>query len=409
MRQMVPKARRGRSNRLQQGRPGSARMTAMDGHAGTLAMAASGLVVAALALLRAGRRNQGHRGWPWWIAAMLLGAVCLVAAPLAATQAWADRGLQMLLVCWAPMLLLGLRRFHARLGLPGNDRLDVGVLAVGLVVAFWLPAAAALVIQLYVAALMWSSRTPEDTGALRLLGAVIALMALPMAMSPWTGGEAPTLTQAAASGSALLVAAFVALTLMGERAERELRASRRRLRVLANTDPLTKVPNRRHFHEQAARLLKTSGPELPVVLVFDIDHFKLINDRLGHAAGDRALRLVGRCMQDALRAQDLAGRLGGDEFGLLLPGASIQQAMRVANRIVEQLQSQSAQHLLPVLGLSFGLVRVQAAEDIDGALRRADLALYEAKRQGRSCAVAASGDEEQPQFSESQRLGLTAV
>jgi diguanylate cyclase (GGDEF)-like protein len=371
-------------------------------------MAAGGLVVAALALLRTGRRYRGHRGWPWWVAAMLLGALCLAISPWAGTQPWASRCLQVLLIGWAPMLLLGLRQFHARLGLPANERVDAGVLAACVLVAFWLPAAAVLAIHLYVAVLMWGSRSPEDTGALRLLGSVIALTALPVAVAPWTGSEALTLTQATASGFALMVAAFVALTLMGERTERELRASQRRLRVLANTDPLTKIPNRRHFHEQAARLLKATGADLPVVLVFDIDHFKLINDRLGHAAGDRALRLVGRCMQDALRAQDLAGRLGGDEFGLVLPGASIQQAMGVANRIVDQLQSQSAHHVLPVLGLSFGLVRAQPAEAIDAALRRADLALYEAKRQGRSCAVAASGDEEQPEFSESQRLGLTA-
>ena len=86
--------------------------------------------------------------------------------------------------------------------------------------------------------------------------------------------------------------------------ERELRESRRRLRVLANTDPLTSVPNRRHFNELATRLLQDADDEAgaPVLLVCDIDHFKLINDRLGHAAGDRALRLVGRCLQDALRA-----------------------------------------------------------------------------------------------------------
>ena len=374
-------------------------------------MAAGALAVAALAVARAGRRHRSHRGWPWWTAAIALGAIGLLAAPWASGLPWAQRVLPVVLIAWAPMLLMGLRHFHARLGLPASERIDAMVLAAGVAGALWLPGAAALAVQLYVAALMWSSRTPQDAGALRLLGAVVAAMAVPLALAPWTGGGAPLLTQAAASGFALMVAAFVALTLMGERTERELRESRRRLRVLANTDPLTSVPNRRHFNELATRLLQDADDEAgaPVLLVCDIDHFKLINDRLGHAAGDRALRLVGRCLQDALRAHDVAGRLGGDEFALVLSGANLDQAISVAQRIVGQLQSQSAAHRLPVLGLSFGAVQVRPPESLDDALRRADQALYEAKRQGRSCAVAARGDEAEPAFSESQRLGLTSV
>jgi GGDEF domain-containing protein len=82
--------------------------------------------------------------------------------------------------------------------------------------------------------------------------------------------------------------------------------------------------------------------------------------------------------------------------------------MGVAARIVAAVQQRSEDHQLPPLSLSFGLVQVGGGESLDGALRRADQALYEAKRQGRSCAVAAAGDETQPVFSESQRLGLTA-
>ncbi|MCB1997087.1 MAG: GGDEF domain-containing protein, partial [Rhodoferax sp.] len=130
---------------------------------------------------------------------------------------------------------------------------------------------------------------------------------------------------------------------------------------------------------------------------------------LGHATGDRALRLVGHSIQGALRDSDLAVRLGGDEFALLLQGASLPQAMQVAERIVLQVQQQAPVHHLPLLSLSFGLVPWRDEEPLDDALHRADLALYEAKRQGRSCAVAAHGDDEAPVFSESQRLGLTAT
>ena len=137
-----------------------------------------------------------------------------------------------------------------------------------------------------------------------------------------------------------------------------------------------------------------------------MDHFKLINDRLGHAAGDRALCLVVGSMLEHLRSHDVAGRHGGDEFLLLLRRTTTHQAMAVAQRIVAEVQRRALAKALPALSLSFGLVQVGAAEPLPQALRRADQALYEAKRQGRSCAVAALGDENRPVFSESRRLGL---
>jgi diguanylate cyclase (GGDEF)-like protein len=142
------------------------------------------------------------------------------------------------------------------------------------------------------------------------------------------------------------------------------------------------------------------------LLLIDIDHFKQINDKLGHAAGDRALRLVSRCTLDLLRSHDVVGRHGGDEFVLLLRDSSTDDAMSVAERLVRHLQLQSHAHALPRLSLSFGIVQMRAGEAVDDVMQRADLALYEAKRQGRSRAVAAGDDEEQG-FRSSQRLGLT--
>jgi diguanylate cyclase (GGDEF)-like protein len=178
--------------------------------------------------------------------------------------------------------------------------------------------------------------------------------------------------------------------------------------VLANIDMLTQVPNRRRFEELARRALHADEPGSAVLLLLDIDHFKQINDKLGHAAGDRALRLVSRCTLDLLRSHDVAGRHGGDEFVLLLRRSSTDQAMIVAERLVAHLQTQSHAHALPRLSLSFGIVQMRAGESIDQTLQRADLALYEAKRLGRSRAVAADGEEEQPTFRSSQRLGLTS-
>jgi diguanylate cyclase len=187
-----------------------------------------------------------------------------------------------------------------------------------------------------------------------------------------------------------------------------LRQSRRRLRALANIDMLTQVPNRRRFEELARRALQADEAGSAALLLVDIDHFKQINDRLGHAAGDRALKLVSRCTLELLRAHDVAGRHGGDEFVMLLRRSSTRDAMVVAERLVAHLQAQSHAHALPRLSLSFGIVQMKAGESIDDTLQRADQALYEAKRLGRSRAVAADGDEEHPVFHSSQRLGLTS-
>ena len=169
------------------------------------------------------------------------------------------------------------------------------------------------------------------------------------------------------------------------------------------------MPNRRHFHELASRALATDVPGSAALVLFDVDHFKLVNDHLGHAAGDRALRLVARCVQEVLRANDVPGRHGGDEFVLLLRRANTAEAMAVANRIVARVQAQVRQAELPTLSLSFGIVHLHRNEALDDAMRRADQALYEAKRQGRSRAVAAIGPECQPVFTDSQTLGLRAA
>ena len=114
-------------------------------------------------------------------------------------------------------------------------------------------------------------------------------------------------------------------------------------------------------------------------------------------------------MLEHLRTRDTAARHGGDEFVLLLRGTTTQHAMGVAARIAAEVQRRVQATPLPALSLSFGLVQVRAGEDVDAALRRADQALYEAKRQGRSRAVAALGDEDRPVFSESQLLGLATA
>lgn len=393
-----------------------------------LIFAAAVVAAAATCLTAFGLSRRQHAGWAHWTAAQWL-----VCAGLLVGSLWPGEvgmaAATLLLLQWPVVALLGLRLFHARHAWPGNKRQDLVVLVLASVAAgvgtvlpepvdLWVLAATSLGVHLYVAGVLFMAPAGRETTPLLALGAAVALAAfvpaawqalLPSAVVT-SGAEAGLGLALAARGIAAalgtLLLAFVVVTLACDRTEHQLRDSRRRLRALANLDALTQVPNRRHFHELARGALQQDPPGSAVLLLFDVDHFKQINDHLGHAAGDRALCLVSSSVTEHLRAPDVAGRHGGDEFVLLLRCADTRAGIGVAARIVAEVQGRAADAQLPPLSLSFGLVQVGAHEDIQSALRRADQALYEAKRQGRSRAVAASGDEAQPVFADSQRLGL---
>ncbi|MBL8341266.1 MAG: GGDEF domain-containing protein [Rubrivivax sp.] len=400
-----------------------------DAPATLLQVAAAAHGVAAASLTGFGLRHAAQRGWRWWLAAAWLAAIGATLAALS-SHVLARILAEALLMQWPLTLLIGLRRFHARDALPLHASVDfafilaaVPVLAVTFVaardVAPWVASAAGSLALLYAA--LVSLRTPAGhaTPPLWALAATQCLLAFaPLAAlqgtAAWPAGVSgsgadPLALRAVCSAFGITVAAFVLLTLVGQRTEQQLRASRQRLRTLANMDALTQVPNRRHFHELAGEALGSDAAGKSVLLMFDVDHFKGINDSLGHAAGDRALTLVSTSMIEHLRERDVPGRLGGDEFALLLRQADLRAGVGVAERIVLAVQRRAAEHRLPQLTLSFGLVQVLPHERLDEALRRADQALFEAKRQGRSCAVTAVGDEAHPVFSESQRLGLAAA
>jgi diguanylate cyclase (GGDEF)-like protein len=171
----------------------------------------------------------------------------------------------------------------------------------------------------------------------------------------------------------------------------EMLALRRQLAELALTDPLTALPNRRHFEEtlraELARILRNGG-RLSVVMV-DVDFFKTYNDCNGHMAGDGVLTELAGLLRRHVRSGDLATRYGGEEFALLMPGASKEEGVRVVERlrsIVEQ-HPFSGREAQPEgrLTISAGV----AACPEDGCeqpdlLRHADTALYAAKRAGRN-------------------------
>jgi diguanylate cyclase len=389
--------------------------------ADVLIFAAAALGVASSALTAFGLRRQRYAGWLWWIAAMWLTTLGVLIGALFPGRVGTLLATPLLLQ-WPLMTLMGLRRFQARQQWPGSERIDwalLGACVLGATIGGLLPeadgasllTACSMLVHLYAAAVLFMTPTGRDSTPVLGLALAMALAAFGPGLVNLQGAgfSVPFAARAAAAVLGAIVLASVAQTLVCERTERQLRESRRRLRTLANLDALTQVPNRRHFHELASMALAQDPPGSAVLLLFDVDHFKQINDDLGHAAGDRALCLVSGSVIEHLRALDVAGRHGGDEFVLLLRRAATHDAMGVAARIVAEVQRRSAENLLPALSLSFGLVQIGHDEMLDSAMRRADQALYEAKRQGRSRAVAALGDESQPVFSESQPLGLTPL
>lgn len=161
------------------------------------------------------------------------------------------------------------------------------------------------------------------------------------------------------------------------------------LRRWATTDALTGIANRRHFIEVAEREMPRAqryGRPMSV-LVFDVDHFKSVNDRYGHAIGDEALKAIARATLRTLRESDLFGRLGGEEFGVLLPETDLTGAADLAERLraaiaVTRVEAEGDQVALSV---SIGCADIGADDEgIDCVLVRADQALYRAKNGGRN-------------------------
>ena len=185
-----------------------------------------------------------------------------------------------------------------------------------------------------------------------------------------------------AIGLAVLLAALLASL-----AWRQWRKSRR-LRDLTLLDPLTGVANRPGIEREAARALDESmrdGTPLSL-LMLDLDHFKAINDRYGHAAGDKVLRATTAAWQTQLRGRDPLGRVGGEEFVVVCTDTSLEQALLVANRLRESANALRFEEIDPALRVSVSIGAAQsrrAGDSCDALLDRADSALYRAKQQGR--------------------------
>lgn len=171
---------------------------------------------------------------------------------------------------------------------------------------------------------------------------------------------------------------------------RELSLAHRELMTIASTDPLTNCLNRRAFTALVDGYLSrfNDSPEKGrgALLVLDVDHFKAVNDQFGHDRGDEALQLIANTIKASVREPDLVARLGGEEFGVFLPGMEAGRATAAAERICREIQAlpfRPTGELHP-LSLSIGGVTFEPPTSFHELYRHADQRLYAAKRKGRN-------------------------
>ncbi|HEU4671108.1 MAG TPA: diguanylate cyclase [Dyella sp.] len=196
----------------------------------------------------------------------------------------------------------------------------------------------------------------------------------------------------------LAAGAFEAIILSFGLADRALliRRDRDQVRVLADRDSLTQLLNRRAWKEAAIMAMSDLSARPQAVLFLDLDHFKKLNDKRGHAAGDEALAAVADALGQELRPNDLLGRYGGEEFVALIDGAGAEEALLVATRMCRRVHRLE----IPVDGdqltltISIGVAVRRATDSIDSLVARADQAMYDAKMSGRNRACLQRRPEE---------------
>jgi diguanylate cyclase len=163
-------------------------------------------------------------------------------------------------------------------------------------------------------------------------------------------------------------------------------------------DSLTLLGNRRSFDRHLAKEIaaaRAQGTEMCLVMG-DLDHFKKINDNYGHPFGDRVLKYFADLLSKHIRCTDIAARLGGEEFAMILPQTSLENATRLTDQIRARLEGQQWKNaksgqLFSKITASFGIVRLAEHDDTETLVKRADTMLYEAKRSGRNCIIIEQG------------------
>jgi diguanylate cyclase (GGDEF)-like protein len=220
-----------------------------------------------------------------------------------------------------------------------------------------------------------TGRTRVGRGRLVLLAAS-SLLAPGMLFVPGVGGDSGN--RVAIAVGAVVLFLLVLLRMSGFVAQVQRQAGQ--LEDLAMQDDLTGLANRRRFEQQLEAALATGRPQ---VALLDLDGFKAVNDRLGHLIGDRLLSELARRIVAGLRDDAVVARMGGDEFAVLLPVASAEEADAVVDRLGETLRRPipAGEHEL-LIGASIGVADGIGTDDPFEVLRRADIAMYAAKERG---------------------------
>ncbi len=398
-------------------------------HAPSLLLAvAVALFVANAAFAGISMRQRARRGVWWWIAAnaclatalglQASGDVFAFAAPLAA----------LLALQWPIVTLAGVRHFFSRgpaLFPPWADWLVLATAAFACAAASLAPlqvfapehafAVGALVLTLYAAGAVSRLEDFARTSTLKTLLIALVVAAAGQAvwfslsstlLEPQVGPGAPAAGALLALSAMALLMTQLGLVMNHERHVAHLRASQRKLRHLVDVDPLTQLPNRRHFHELAETAVK-AAPEAATVLVFDVDRLRRINELLGHGTGDEALRQIGTALRETLRRRDVAGRLGGDEFGVILPRTREIDAANVVQRLNARINDRQVAPRIAKVALNVGITQMLAGETVADALRRAEAALELARDASRLNATRAAETLAALQLADPQVPGTT--
>ena len=180
----------------------------------------------------------------------------------------------------------------------------------------------------------------------------------------------------------------------------QLRVHLEAVRAETLTDPLTTLANRKCFDTALGNAIaesNRSGEHLSL-LMCDIDHFKMFNDKFGHPTGDQVLRLVALAIKDSVKGRDLAARYGGEEFAIVLPDTSLRQATTVAEQVRRavmgrELMKRSTGESLGRITMSIGVAVLRRSESASTLLERADSCLYAAKRTGRNKVICEADPE----------------
>ena len=186
----------------------------------------------------------------------------------------------------------------------------------------------------------------------------------------------------------LLIGHIASLRAQIKSRTRELEAAKQLAEIEARTDALTGLPNRRHFLESLSRdIASAERHHWPLTIIsVDIDFFKQINDQYGHAAGDETLRQISEIFKQYSRASDTAARIGGEEFALICLNTNAGETQQLSERLRKEVADTAIIYNQQQFNLtiSIGIAVMQSGDDVEQLLRKADMALYEAKKSGRN-------------------------